>query len=53
MQIAIGRLLARFPDARLADSNFVPSYGGQVGELRMKALPMVTRGSVVASSVMN
>ena len=42
LQIAIGRLLVRFPNARLADPNFVPSYGGQVGELRMKSLPMVT-----------
>jgi cytochrome P450 len=41
IQIAIGRLLVRFPKARLADPKFVPSYGGQVGELRMKSLPMV------------
>jgi cytochrome P450 len=53
IQIAIERLLVHFPDARLADSNFVPSYGGQVGELRMKSLPMITRGSFVASSVLN
>jgi cytochrome P450 len=42
IQIAIERLLARFPNARLADQEFVPSYGGQVGELRMKSLPMIT-----------
>jgi cytochrome P450 len=38
--IAIRRMLARFPNARLADPNFVPSYGGAVGELRLKRLPM-------------
>jgi cytochrome P450 len=38
--IAITRLLARFPKARLADPNFVPSYGGAVGELRLRHLPM-------------
>lgn len=42
LQIAIERLLARFPNARFADPDFVPSYGGQVGELRMKSLPMIT-----------
>jgi cytochrome P450 len=38
--IAIRRLLARFPHARLADPDFVPSYGGAVGELRLQHLPM-------------
>lgn len=38
--IAIRRMLARFPNARLADPNFVPVYGGAVGELRLKHLPM-------------
>jgi cytochrome P450 len=38
--IAIRRMLARFPNARLADPDFVPSYGGAVGELRLKRLPM-------------
>jgi cytochrome P450 len=38
--IAIRRLLARFPDARLVDPQFVPSYGGAVGELRLQRLPM-------------
>jgi cytochrome P450 family 142 subfamily A polypeptide 1 len=38
--IAIRRLLARFPCACLADPNFVPVYGGSVGELRLKSLPM-------------
>jgi len=38
--IAIQRLLARFPHARLADPDFVPRYGGAVGELRLEALPM-------------
>jgi cytochrome P450 len=39
--IAIRRLLARFPNARLADPGFTPVYGGAVGELRLKHLPMV------------
>jgi cytochrome P450 len=39
--IAIRRLLARFPRARLADPQFVPVYGGAVGELRLQSLPMV------------
>lgn len=39
---AISRLIARFPDARLVDENFVPEYGGAAGELRMKSLPMLT-----------
>ena len=39
--IAICRLLARFPDARLADPNFVPVYGGAVGELRLQSLSMM------------
>jgi cytochrome P450 len=38
--IAIRRMLARFPRARLADANFVPTYGGAVGELRLQHLPM-------------
>jgi cytochrome P450 len=38
--IAIRRMLARFPHARLADPDFVPSYGGAVGELRLQHLPM-------------
>lgn len=38
--IAIQRLLARFPNARLADPDFVPVYGGAVGELRLQSLPM-------------
>lgn len=37
---AIRRLLARFPEARLVDVNFVPTYGGAVGELRLQHLPM-------------
>jgi cytochrome P450 len=39
--IAIRRLLARFPDARLADPDFEPIYGGAVGELRLRSLPMM------------
>jgi cytochrome P450 len=38
--IAIRRLLARFPNARLADPDFMPVYGGAVGELRLQRLPM-------------
>ena len=41
--IAIRRLLARFPRAHLADPDFVPVYGGAVGELRLQSLPMHTR----------
>ena len=41
--IAITRLLARFPDARIADLDFVPVYGGAVGELRLQSLPMTIR----------
>lgn len=37
---AITRLLARFPTARLADPDFVPTYGGAVGELRLQHLPL-------------
>jgi cytochrome P450 len=40
---AIQRLLARFPRARLADPNFVPVYGGSVGELRLQSLPVRIR----------
>jgi cytochrome P450 len=40
LTIAVRRLLARFPQARLADANFTPSYGGAVGELRLERLPM-------------
>lgn len=39
---AIRRLLARFPNARIVDPNFHPVYGGAVGELRLKSLPMLT-----------
>ena len=38
--IAIRKMLARCPNARLADPHFVPVYGGAVGELRLKCLPM-------------
>jgi len=38
--IAVTRLLARFPKARLADPDFVPHYGGAVGELRLQHLPL-------------
>jgi len=38
--IAITRLLARFPGAKLAEADFVPAYGGAVGELRLEHLPL-------------
>jgi cytochrome P450 len=38
--LAIQRLLRRFPNARLADPDFVPVYGGAVGELKLLNLPM-------------
>jgi cytochrome P450 len=41
--IAVRRLLARFPSARLADPDFEPVYGGSVGELRLQSLPMRTQ----------
>jgi cytochrome P450 len=41
LTIAIRRLLARFPRARLADPDFIPIYGGAVGELRLQSLPML------------
>jgi cytochrome P450 len=43
INIAIRRLLARFPKARLVDPDFVPVYGGTVGELRLQSLPMRTQ----------
>ena len=43
LTIAIRRLLARFPKARLAEADFIPSYGGAVGELRLERLPMRTQ----------
>ncbi len=39
--IAVRKLLARFPRARLEDVDFQPSYAGAAGELRMKRLPML------------
>jgi cytochrome P450 len=40
LTIAIRRMIARFPKARLAEADFTPSYGGAVGELRLERLPM-------------
>lgn len=42
LSLAVRMLMTRFPNARLADPDFQPVYGGSVGELRMKSLPMVT-----------
>ncbi|WP_433296815.1 cytochrome P450 [Pseudonocardia sp. CA-142604] len=41
IRIAITRLLARFPEARIDDPNFTPTYRGAVGELRLRSLPML------------
>ena len=41
LTVAISGMLRRFPEARLADVDFKPEYGGAAGELRMKSLPML------------
>ncbi|MCC2097832.1 MAG: cytochrome P450 [Hyphomicrobiales bacterium] len=41
LRLAIGKFIQRFPKARLADETFVPVYGGAVGELRMRTMPML------------
>ena len=43
MRIALVRLLARFPAVRLADPGFEAEYGGAIGELRIRQLPMTIR----------
>jgi cytochrome P450 len=40
LRIALTRILERFPKLRLADRAFQPVYFGQVGELRIRSLPM-------------
>jgi cytochrome P450 len=40
IRIALTRLLARFPKARIRQPDFTPVYGGAVGELRLQSLPM-------------
>ena len=42
LRLAVERLIARFPDARLADPDMQLQFGGSVGELRIVSLPMVT-----------
>ena len=42
LSLAVRMLMTRFPQARLADPDFQPVYGGAVGELRMQTLPMLT-----------
>jgi hypothetical protein len=42
LKIAVERLTARFPEARLADSNMQLEYGGSVGELKICSLPIRT-----------
>jgi len=40
MGIALRAILERFPNLRLADPDFVPVYGGNVGTMTIKSLPM-------------
>ena len=40
MAIGLRALLERFPNLRLADPDFVPVYGGNVGTMTIKSLPM-------------
>jgi len=40
LTLAIGKFIKRFPDARIAVPDFVPEFGGAVGELRLKSLPL-------------
>ena len=42
ISIAVSRLITRLPQARLADPQFKPAYGGAIGELRIFELPMLT-----------
>lgn len=42
LRLAVQRLIARFPDARLVDPEMELEYGGSVGELKIKSLPMLT-----------
>ena len=40
MRIGMRALIRRFPNIRLADPDFRPTYGGNVGTLTIKSLPM-------------
>jgi cytochrome P450 len=40
LNTAVRRLVERFPNARLRDPEFSPTYVGSVGELRLDSLPM-------------
>lgn len=40
MQIGMRAIIRRFPKVRLADPAFRPTYGGNVGTLTIKSLPM-------------
>ncbi len=42
LRTALGRLIARFPDVRLADTAFRPTYQGLTGELSPVSIPMLT-----------
>jgi cytochrome P450 len=43
LQVSLERFLRRYPDARLADPDFRPSYRGQVSETQIASLPLVLR----------
>ena len=42
LRTSLSRLIARFPDIRLADSAFRPAYAGLTGELAPLSVPMLT-----------
>lgn len=41
LRLSLERMLQRFPDLRLADPDFQPTYRGQVSETQIAVLPMV------------
>ncbi|MFD9615650.1 cytochrome P450, partial [Streptomyces sp. NPDC059083] len=43
LRIAFTKFIQRFPGVRLTDPDFVPQYGGALGELRMDTLPLTLR----------
>ena len=43
MTSAITRLLGRHPGIHFADPEYLPDYGGSVGEMRIASMPVVTR----------
>jgi cytochrome P450 len=42
LRTALSELIKRFPEMRLADSEFRPVYGGLAGELAPQSVPMMT-----------